>query len=63
MLLFSRMVRVHLAKAEGMFKNDILEQDFSFTFVKAVKGCTEKPILKRCYACFVSSFLFNSSFT
>jgi hypothetical protein len=25
---FSRMVRVHLAKAEGMFKNDILEQDF-----------------------------------
>jgi len=28
MLVFSRMVSVHLAKAEGMFKNDILEQDF-----------------------------------
>jgi hypothetical protein len=28
MLLFSRMVRVHMAKAEAMFKNDILKQDF-----------------------------------
>jgi hypothetical protein len=28
MLLLSRMVSVHLAKAEGRSENDILKQDF-----------------------------------
>jgi hypothetical protein len=45
MLLFSKMVNGSLAKGKILYENDVFEQDFRFTFVKAVKGCAEKPIV------------------